>query len=338
VPPVIAGCPSLVVIGDQWISVRLNSFSKDSLMRLTHLLTMALAFSLVAGSVFNRTSDAADETKPAAESSDELHELAYKFRPDQTFHTKVVHLVTVETTIKGTTQVAKTRSVSTKTWKILNVADNGNITFVHSVDHVDMWQNVTGRQEVKYNSETDKVPPQGYELVASSVGVPLATVTMDRYGRVLERKDTHSQFNPGIGELTFPLPQQKVKIGTKWSVPDEVKLKQENGQVKKIQVMQVYKLVKVETGVATISMETQVITPVNDPKLRSELVQRLQRGTIKFDVDAGRLMHKQMDMSETVLGFNGADSQLEYLARFTEEPTSGHATAELPGKEPAKAR
>ncbi|WP_425615910.1 DUF6263 family protein [Anatilimnocola sp. NA78] len=301
----------------------------------TYLLTLAAVFS----GLFIVASGAAQEPTPAKTTSDsELYDLAYKFRPDQTFHTKVIHLVTVETTIRGATQVAKTRSVSTKTWKILNVADDGKITFVHSVDHVDMWQSVTGRQEVKYNSDTDKTPPSGYELVAASVGVPLATVTMDRHGRVLERKNTHSQFNPGIGELTIPLPQQKVKVGTKWTMPDEVRLKQDNGEVKKIQVQQVYRLQKVETGVATISIETQVITPVNDPKLKSELVQRLQRGTIKFDLDAGRLMHKQMDMTETVLGFNGADSQMEYLARFTEEPSAGHATAEAPSKEPAKSR
>jgi hypothetical protein len=273
-----------------------------------------------------------------AQNEAETFDLAYKFTAGQTFNTKVLHLVTVETTIKGSTQVATTRSLSTKTWKILSVAENGNITFVHSVDHVDMSQSVTGRQDVKFNSLTDKKPPAGYEMVAASVGVPLATVTMDRHGRVLERKDTHSQFNPGIGELTIPLPQQKVKVGTKWSIPDEVKLKQDNGQIKKIETLQVYKLEKVETGVATITLETQVITPLNDPKLRSELVQRLQRGTIKFDLDAGHLLTKQLDMSETVIGFNGADSRMEFLARFTEEPSTGVATAEAPAKPEPKSR
>lgn len=296
---------------------------------MLHRCCFAFTLSLTASLAFAQES----KSKPDPNAT---YDLAYKFSAGQTFHTKVIHLVTVETTIKGATQVAKTRSVSTKSWQIQNVAEDGNITFVHQVDHVDMWQSVTGRQEVKYNSLTDKTPPPGYELVASSVGVPLATVTMDRHGRVLERKNTHSQFNPGIGELTIPLPQQKIKIGTKWSIPDEVKLKQENGQVKKIATLQVYRLEKVETGVATISLETQVVTPLNDPKLRSELVQRLQRGTIKFDLDAGHLLHKQLDMSETVLGFNGADSQMEFLARFTEEPSSGVATAEAPGKESEK--
>lgn len=296
----------------------------------------AFVLSLVATTVFAQEPESKPVVSPGAPDPSATYDLSYKFTPGQAFHTKVVHLVTVETTIKGATQVAKTRSVSTKSWKIQEVSKDGNITFVHQVDHVDMWQSVTGRQEVKYNSLTDKTPPPGYELVASSVAVPLATVTMDRHGRVLERKNTHSQFNPGIGELTIPLPQQKVKIGTKWSIPDEVKLKQENGQIKKVATLQVYKLEKVETGVATISLETQVVTPLNDPKLRSELVQRLQRGTIKFDLDAGHLLHKQLDMSETVLGFNGADSQMEFLARFTEEPTNGVATAEAPGEESKK--
>jgi hypothetical protein len=46
----------------------------------------------------------------------------------------------------------------------------------------------------------------------------------------------------------------------------------------------------------------------------------MQEGTIKFDIDAGRLIHKQMDLDESVLGFAGADSHMQYLARLTEEP------------------
>src|SRR5688572_10836651 len=68
--------------------------------------------------------------------------LAYKFTPGEECRTKVIHLVTVETTIKGATQTAKTRSVSTKVWKITAVDEQGNITLLHSVDGVEMWQSV----------------------------------------------------------------------------------------------------------------------------------------------------------------------------------------------------
>ena len=113
-----------------------------------------------------------------------------------------------------------------------------------------------------------------------------------------------------------------VKAGATWSIPDEVRIKLDDGALKKVETRQQYKLEKVEAGVATITLETQVLTPVNDPKVQVELVQRLQRGTIKFDLDAGRLIHKQLDMDQAVFGFNGDDSHMQYLARFTEEPVT----------------
>jgi hypothetical protein len=246
--------------------------------------------------------------------------LAYKFKPGEDVLTKVVHLVTLETTVQGVTQKASTRSVSTKRWQIEKVDENGNATFVHSVPHVEMWQKVTGRDEVKFDSRKDKTPPPGYEAVAKDVGVPLATIIMDPYGRIIGRENAQPQFNPGIGTLSIPLPAQSVKVGAKWSIPDDVRIRMEDGTAKKIATRQVYKLESVETGVATISVETQVITPFDDPKIESQLVQRMQKGSIKFDIEAGKLIRKQMNLDEQVIGFNGPNSNMQYLARFTEEP------------------
>ncbi len=255
------------------------------------------------------------------------YSLAYKFAAGDEIRTKVVHLVTVETTIKGVNQTASTRSVSTKLWKIVRVEPTGNIVFEHSVEDVNMWQNVTGREETRYNSTTDKMPPPGHEHIAASLGKVLSVVTMDKNGRILSRDDKQQQFNPGIGDLTIPFPAEPVKAGATWSIPNEVRVTLEDGTVKKVSTRQKYKLDKVEAGVATIGVETQVLTPVNDPKVQSQLVQRLQKGTIKFDLEAGRLIHKQMDLDESVFGFSGPESHIQYLARFTEEPATGAATA-----------
>ncbi len=54
--------------------------------------------------------------------------------------------------------------------------------------------------------------------------------------------------------------------------------------------------------------------------LLSQLVQRMQKGTIKFDIDAGRLLHRQMDLDESILGFSGPENHMNYLSRTTEEP------------------
>jgi hypothetical protein len=262
--------------------------------------------------------------------------LAYKFTPGEDARTKVVHLVTVETKIKGSTQTAKTRSVSTKTWRIKSIDKDGNFVFEHLVDSVEMWSSVSGRQEVRYDSTSGEKPPAGYEHVASSIGKVLAVVTMTPHGRVLSRTDSQPQFNPGIGELTIPFPDQPIKPGVTWSIPDEIKIRLDDGTLKRVQTRQQYKLQKVEAGVATISVQTQVLTPVSEPKIQAELVQRLQHGTIKFDLEAGRLIHKQLDMDEEVFGFNGADSHMQYLARFTEEPADAAAATEAEVAKPAE--
>ena len=246
--------------------------------------------------------------------------LAYKFAAGDEYRTKVTHLATVETKIKGVEQITKSRTVSTRKWRITRVEPSGNIVFENSVEHVEMWNSITGRQEVRYDSAKDQTPPAGFEHVAQSVGKVLATITMDPYGRILARDNAQAQFNPGIGELTIPFPNQAVKAGMSWSIPDEVRVRLDTGEIKKVQTQQRYRLEKVESGVATIGIQTQILTPVNDPKIQAQIVQRLQRGTIKFDLDTGRLIHKQMDLDESVVGFNGPDSHMQYLARFIEEP------------------
>jgi hypothetical protein len=259
--------------------------------------------------------------------------LAYKFAAGDEFRTKVVHLVTVETKINGTENSDSSRCVSNRLWRIKQVDGSGNIVFENIVESVDMWTKSTGRAEVRYNSQTDKMPPAEYLLVAGSMGKVLSVVTMDPHGRIISRDDKQKQFNPGIGDLTIPFPAQAVKAGTTWSIPDEVHVKLDDGTIKKISTRQRYKLDNVENGVATITVATQVLTPVNDPKVQSQLVQRLQVGTIKFDVDAGRLIHKQMDLDQAVFGFSGPDSHMQYLARFTEEPLAAEATAAKQGQE-----
>jgi hypothetical protein len=280
--------------------------------------------------------DLASELDKAKDKLAPTYTLAYKLAPGDEVRTKVVHLVTVETKIKGSTQTAKTRTVSTKLWRIREINEQGHIVFEHVVEHVDLWNSVSGRPEVQYDSASGEKPPPGYEPFANSIGKVLFTVTMDQHGRVINRTSTQpTQANPGIGELSIPFPDQPVKVGTSWGIPDEIKMKLEDGTVKKVQTKQVYKLEKVELGIATIKVETQVLTPVNDPKVQAELVQRLQHGTIKFDLDAGRLRHKQMDMDEQVFGFNGAESHMQYLARLTEEPLEAAAAQTARKDQPA---
>ncbi|HRX82068.1 MAG TPA: hypothetical protein P5307_23530, partial [Pirellulaceae bacterium] len=243
---------------------------------------------------------------------------------------KVVHLGTTETKIQGNTQTSKSRSVSTKAWQVSDVDAEGNFTFSHSVTNVNMWQQLSDRPEVRYNSETDTEIPPEYQQVAKTVGVPLATVTISPKGDIVGREGSEANEKFGVGGIIMLLPEKPVKAGSRWYEPSELHTRLPDGRVKKIKIRKNYELEKIQTGVATIAVKTEVLTPVNDPRIESQLVQQLTDGTIKFDVDAGRVISKEMNWDKTVVGFNGADSMMKYLARFTEELLPVERTASKP--------
>ena len=87
-------------------------------------------------------------------------ELKYRFEPGEEILSKVIHLVTIDTKIEGTAETVETRSVSLRRWKITDVDKRGNITFLHYVDKAKMWQKVTGRPEIRFDSESEEEPPE----------------------------------------------------------------------------------------------------------------------------------------------------------------------------------
>ena len=253
----------------------------------------------------------------AAEATKE-YRLAYRMTAGQNIRSRVVHLVSMDTKIEGEFESLKSRSVSTRVFQISNVDDQGNMTFVHLVEDAELWQKVTGHDEVRYDSKRNEVVPENYIKVAEAIGKPLATITVSPAGSVVRRDDAVSQFNPGIGMLLPQLPAKSVKIGQRWFSMEKVRVRLKNGRVQAIQIRKQYKLEHVKNGLATISVRTQVLTPVSDPKIQSQLMQRLQHGTIKFDLDAGRIYSSKMELDERVIGFRGAASMIHYLSRMTE--------------------
>jgi hypothetical protein len=249
----------------------------------------------------------------------DTYQLRYRFRAGDRLVYRVEHVATVDTTIQGNRQTSKSRSVSTKLWQVQQVGTDGTIEFEHSIRDVDMWSQVNGREPIRYQSREDEEPPLEYESISQTIGKPLSVVTIDQTGKVVKRDDKVQQLELGFGGLVVPLPSESVKIGATWAVPSQLRVRTTDGTPKVIKTRQQYELKSVEVGVATITVKTQVLTPVSDARIRSQLIQRLSQGEIKFDVDAGRTLSKEMDWNETVVGFNGPKSNVEYVAEFTEK-------------------
>ena len=277
-----------------------------------------------------RLAAAPDETAEP-EAGRASYDLKYRFRPGEVIRSQIVHRATIETSIQGSTQTAESRSSSVKVWEI-SAVKRGQVTFVHSVESIDMWHHMQGRQEVRYNSLTDAHAPPGYEDVAKAVGVPLTVVTMDERGKISRREEKRKQPNTQSQPMTIELPAEPVSIGQSWSVPQDIDVTLKGGSTKKIQTRQLLTLQGVKKGVATIQLESQILTPLRDPAIEAQLIQRLANGTIRFDIDAGRILSQQMDLDRRVLGFSGPSSSMHYLTRFTEELMTGQQTARKPSR------
>ncbi len=258
--------------------------------------------------------------------------LRYKFRTGESIGYEVEHLVSVKTTIDGTSQAQQSRSRSRKRWVVKEVTAKNEATFTHSIDYVNMWSECQGSEPVKFDSRTDKKPPLDYQQVAEMVGKPLSTVTVDEQGGVLDRQDGAAQIDLGTGGILVPLPAQAVRLGEEWSITTDIPVRLDDGAFKAITTRQRYRLESVEAGVATISLQTQILTPSITARARSQLIQKLSNGTIKFDLDAGRIMAKNLEWDETVVGFNGPSSNMAYLGRITESLVPSERTASAQNK------
>jgi hypothetical protein len=267
-----------------------------------------------------RAEDSADESTSEKPADTATYVLKYKFKPGETVRWEVEHRSQIRTTVSGTTQTAETDTTSIKVWKVKDVTPSGNATFVYSVESVDMRQMLTGRQEVRYNSVTDKDPPAGFQDAAKSVGVPLTTFTMDPYGKILDRRENLERTTSQSTHPSVPLPTEPAPIGHRWSFTYEMTATAKDRSVKKVQMRQQMKLDEVKNGIAIISVETQILSPVRqDPTIEAQLVQSESAGKIRFDIEAGRIVSLQSDLDKNVVGFQGNASSLHCVTRFAEK-------------------
>ena len=256
---------------------------------------------------------------PAADPGDVL--LRYRFATGQTLPTRVEHRALTETTMNGVTQAVETMTDSTKTWTVVDVDDAGNATLEHSVDDVTMTSRTSDRGEVRWASGSGAEPPPGYELVPHALGVPLVRMTVAEDGRVLDRRELRPCPPAATGDLVVvPLPEEPVGVGAEWTVPQDVVVEVPNGPRKAVRTRLRYRLEALKDGIATIAVDTTVLTPIDDPRLEARLLERIWDGTVTFDVVAGRVVGRRTSIDRRVVGFGGPQSSVRYKASLEERP------------------
>jgi hypothetical protein len=249
--------------------------------------------------------------------------LRYAFKPGDAIESRVEHRALTETTMNGQTQAVETMTDSTRTWKVTTVADSGEATLEQFVDDVTMTSRTSDRGEVRWSSGSDDDPPPGYEGVRLSLGVPLVRLRVAADGRILERRELRPCPAAATGDLVVvPLPDQPIPVGHEWTIPQEVVVEVPGGPRKAVRTRLRYRLEAVHDGLATIEVDTTVLTPVDDPRLEARLLERIWDGEIRFDIEAGRIISRRTAIDRRVVGFGGPESSVRYKASLEERLVS----------------
>jgi len=109
-----------------------------------------------------------------------------------------------------------------------------------------------------------------------------------------------------------------VEVGAEWTVPQEVVVEVPGGLRKAVRTRLRYRLDAIRDGVATILVDTTVLTPVDEPRLESRLLERIWNGAIEFDIERGRVLRRTTGIDRRVVGFEGPESSVRYKAQLDE--------------------
>lgn len=245
--------------------------------------------------------------------------LRYEFRLGEAIESRVEHRALTETTMNGVTQSVETMTDSTRTWRVTAVDEAGAATLEQFVDDVTMTSRSSDRGELRWASDGDAVPPPGYEGVRLSLGVPLVRMRVARDGRILERRELRPCPTAASGDLVVvPLPDGPVEVGQEWTIPQEIVVEVPGGPRKAVRTRLRYQLEAVRDGMATILIDTTVLTPVDDPRLEARLLERIWDGEIRFDIETGRIASRRTAIDRRVVGFGGPESSVRYKASLAE--------------------
>jgi hypothetical protein len=258
--------------------------------------------------------------------------LRYKFALGDVLRYDVKHATNLRSTIDGTTQTLKTQSDSVKVWKVTDVLPSGEIEFIHLVESCRMTNETPGQPPRSFDSTSPDPPPPGFESAARAIGVPLVSIRMAPDGKVVSREEKLPQPNKPTEDMpiTLQLPAEPVGVGEKWTHAYDVVVTKSSGAEMKIRTRRLCRLRQVRSGVAVIDVDYQILTPV-DPYVRAQIVERLTKGVVRFDVERGRVVQQQHTVDRREVGFaaQSAASSMHFIARTQERLLDGAPVAEV---------
>ncbi len=275
--------------------------------------------------------------KPALESQPVV--LKYRFEADQTVHYIVSHKMIIRSQKGRATQTAKSDWTTYKHLRVIKIDPDETATVETTIDRVEAVVQFDDEPPHKYDSSVDKTAPAPLRRVSESIGKPLAHTRFTTDGRLISTvsllgaaagplaDSEAASDDPSRKNFLITLPAGPVRIGESWKDSFVVKVSVPPKLQRNITLSRKYTLLTLENGLATIQLQTSVLTPVNNPEIEAQLIQRPQQGEILFDVAKGLIVSRTLRVNQEVSAFAGPNSTMKAESTLIETLASQTAVA-----------
>ena len=262
------------------------------------------------------------------------YQLEYKFSPNQIIKYHILNTTSIDTSKGEFNDVNSNESETVMHYRVVSV-DSEKITTLEPVlDQVKMTANFYNAEPISYDSnDSEEAPPQ-FAGVDESIGKPLSRFKYNQYGKLLEILDLRNagEGDPEVTNETNSsvellanqsflviFPDHPVAIGEKWNEKYETFLMVSESLNEKVEFLRKYELESVENNVATIKLNTILVSQIQDPKQRLQLIQKAPTGKLTFDMEQGILTYRELDVEQTEFGIFGQGSKIKVTSKKTEK-------------------
>ncbi len=287
----------------------------------------------------------APAAKPGA-----TYKLAYKFQKGDLVRYETQQNVKFVSQFKGNEEVATNKTETRKTYRVVDVSADGSAELELVIEWVRMKADFgEGGVPIEFDSKAPGANTQAkFADVMRNVGKPQARLQCAPTGKVIKVKEMQLVTPAAAGSQSVKLtdmtgrddfnfltvfPAEPIEVGKSWIEKSEVKVTVEDKLKEAIQLQRKYTLESVEGDIATVAFKTSVLTPVKNPTIAIQLIQRETKGKLQFDMARGATITRNVDSDKSVInpaGNNTAMHSTSYL--FERIVTSTAAISDVPSE------
>lgn len=260
--------------------------------------------------------------------------LRYKFTVGQTVHYEVTSDGEITTQVAEASETTKNKSQSKKHFRVISVTPEGEGDLELVIDWVRLEAQFGDEKPVVYQSDDENLRPPQFKGVDAVVGKAQATIRFSSLGKLIKKPGTETKPEAGanpVESYLIPLPEKPVAEGETWKERFEVEVLTQDKLPLRVAMLRSFKLAKVAEGKATIDFRTSILTPIEDPALSAQLIQRETAGQVVFDIASGTIEKRTSALDRTVVNPFGPKTSLRATASYLETALPASSLAAQPG-------